>query len=185
MTEIIIDGVDVKECKRRIGKNNYCRYFKRPCAENNYNCIWKKYLRKEQECKELREDKIYTDMACEQLEKENNQIKAENERLKTGLPIQVIGKDYFELRQEVENLKEYNDKLIVKTNELQTEIGKFRKVYSRVRTEAQGLRVSALSSLRNTERFETPKDRSIHTTRLARILHIATGIEKLLEEIEQ
>ena len=54
--QIIIDGVDIKDCKRRIGKDNFCRYYKRPCAENNYNCIWKKYLRKEQECKELKEE---------------------------------------------------------------------------------------------------------------------------------
>ena len=53
--KIIIDDVDVKDCKRRIGKDNYCRYYKRPCAENNYNCIWKKYLRKEQECERLKE----------------------------------------------------------------------------------------------------------------------------------
>ena len=53
---IIIDGVDVKDCKRRIGKDNYCRYYKRPCSENNFNCIWKKYLRKEQECEELKKD---------------------------------------------------------------------------------------------------------------------------------
>ena len=52
--QIKIDGVDVKDCKRRIGKNNYCRYYKRPCSENNYNCVWKKYLRKEQECEELK-----------------------------------------------------------------------------------------------------------------------------------
>ena len=37
--EIIIDGVNVKDCERRIGKNNFCRYFKRNCADNNYNCI--------------------------------------------------------------------------------------------------------------------------------------------------
>ena len=48
--QIIIDGVNIKDCKRRIGKDNYCRYYKRPCSENNFNCIWKKYLRKEQEC---------------------------------------------------------------------------------------------------------------------------------------
>ena len=48
--QIIIDGVNIKNCRRRIGKDNFCRYYKRPCAENNYNCIWKKYLRKEQEC---------------------------------------------------------------------------------------------------------------------------------------
>ena len=51
---IYIDGVNVKDCKRRIGKDNFCRYYKRPCAENNYNCIWKKYLRKELECEELK-----------------------------------------------------------------------------------------------------------------------------------
>ena len=54
--QIIIDGVDIKDCKRRIGKDNFCRYYKRTCAENNYNCIWKKYLRKEQECEELKSD---------------------------------------------------------------------------------------------------------------------------------
>ena len=52
--QIIIDGVNIKDCKRRIGKDNYCRYYKRLCSENNYNCIWKKYLRKEQECEELK-----------------------------------------------------------------------------------------------------------------------------------
>ena len=52
--QIIIDGVNVKDCKRRIGKDNYCRYYKRLCSENNYNCIWKKYYRKEQECEELK-----------------------------------------------------------------------------------------------------------------------------------
>ena len=54
--QIIIDGVNVKGCKRRIGKDNYCRYYKRPCSENNYNCVWKKYLRKEQECEELKNE---------------------------------------------------------------------------------------------------------------------------------
>lgn len=33
VNEIIIDDVDVKDCTRRIGKNNYCRYFKRPCEK--------------------------------------------------------------------------------------------------------------------------------------------------------
>ena len=47
--EIIIDGVNVKDCKRRIGKNSYCRYFKRPCADNNFNCIWKQHERLKEE----------------------------------------------------------------------------------------------------------------------------------------
>ena len=63
LKQLIIDGVDVKDCKRRIGKDNYCRYYKRPCAENNYNCIWKKYLRKEQEYEELRK---YHNKCCEE-----------------------------------------------------------------------------------------------------------------------
>lgn len=52
--EIIIDGVNVKDCERRIGKTNFCGYFKRNCADNNYNCIWKKCLRLEQENKRLK-----------------------------------------------------------------------------------------------------------------------------------
>ena len=59
--QIIIDGVNIKDCKRRIGKDNYCRYYKRPCSENNFNCIWKKYLRKEQECEELKKELIKKD----------------------------------------------------------------------------------------------------------------------------
>lgn len=47
--EIIIDGVNVKDCKRRIGKNSYCRYFKRHCADNNFNCIWKQHERLKEE----------------------------------------------------------------------------------------------------------------------------------------
>ena len=53
--QIIIDGVDVKNCRRRIGKNNYCRYFKRLCSENNFNCVWKQLARKTQECEGLKE----------------------------------------------------------------------------------------------------------------------------------
>ena len=36
--QIIIDGVNIKDCKRRIGKDNFCRY----------------YLRKAKECEELK-----------------------------------------------------------------------------------------------------------------------------------
>lgn len=53
--QIIIDGVDVKNCRRRIGKNSYCRYFKRLCSENNFNCVWKQLARKTQECEGLKE----------------------------------------------------------------------------------------------------------------------------------
>lgn len=68
---ITIDGVDIKDCKRRIGKDNYCRYYKRPCAENNYNCIWKKYLRKEQELQEAMDNYVQLDL---QRVKEYNEL---------------------------------------------------------------------------------------------------------------
>lgn len=54
--QIIIDGVDVKDCRRRIGKNSYCRYFKRLCSDNNVNCVWKQLARKTQECEELKNE---------------------------------------------------------------------------------------------------------------------------------
>ena len=80
--QIIIDGVDVKGCKRRIGKDNFCRYYKRPCTENNYNCIWKKYYRKEQECEELKVCLFQVQNAAISLTKQIDQLKAENEELK-------------------------------------------------------------------------------------------------------
>ena len=65
--EITIDGCNVKDCRRRIGKNNYCRYYKRPCADNNYNCIWKQNLRLKQENEKLKEEylKLQDDFAIE------------------------------------------------------------------------------------------------------------------------
>lgn len=72
---IIIDGVDVKDCKRRIGKDNYCRYYKRPCSENNFNCIWKKYLRKEQECETLSSQLDFEVQKKECLEQECEDLK--------------------------------------------------------------------------------------------------------------
>ena len=53
--QIIIDGVNVKDCRRRIGKDNYCRYFKRLCSDNNFNCVWKQLARKTQEYEQLEE----------------------------------------------------------------------------------------------------------------------------------
>ena len=39
-------------------------------GECNHNCYYKKYVRKKQECKALRKEKAYTDMACEQFKKQ-------------------------------------------------------------------------------------------------------------------
>ena len=79
--QIIIDGVNIKDCKRRIGKDNYCRYYKRPCSENNFNCIWKKYLRKEQECEKLKKQ---VEVFTRQLEKANKEVITEKEKNATS-----------------------------------------------------------------------------------------------------
>lgn len=131
--QIIIDGVDIKDCKRRIGKDNYCRYYKRPCSENNYNCIWKKYLRKEQECQQAMDNYVQLDL---QRVKEYNELvdlyKAKEQELKnickafdieyaideeTGSLIGRCNKLYKKeqecerLKEEVSLLKESNSKL--------------------------------------------------------------------------
>lgn len=89
--QIIIDGVDVKNCRRRIGKNNYCRYFKRLCSENNFNCVWKQLYRKTQECKELK------DYARRQ---ENQREEYYKEYLK-------LSQKCKELEEEIKGLKDY------------------------------------------------------------------------------
>ena len=122
--QIIIDGVDIKYCKRRIGKDNFCRYYKRPCAENNFNCIWKKYFRKEQECEELKKDRERWKsnfngkvsaieellQQLDQLKQTNEELKKENDELKRqhqadkGL-ITSTGKMNYQLIQEYDKLK--------------------------------------------------------------------------------
>lgn len=95
MEEKIIDGVNVVGCRRRIGKNSYCRYFKRPCADNNFNCIWKQKARLEQENERLKEEFtsfMNGDYCAESCKKMNNAfqdahkgILKENEELKNIL----------------------------------------------------------------------------------------------------
>lgn len=80
--EIIIDGVNVKECRRRIGKNNYCRYYKRPCADNNFNCIWKQNLRLKQENEQAKTTVEECHKYIAKLEDENEKLKEENKELK-------------------------------------------------------------------------------------------------------
>lgn len=89
--EIIIDGVNVKDCRRRFGKNSYCRYFKRPCADNNFNCIWKQNERLKQENAKLKEEnfklgqfdiKKVTLIENRQLEEENKKLKEKLENIK-------------------------------------------------------------------------------------------------------
>lgn len=115
--EIIIDGVNVKDCKRRFGKNSYCRYFKRPCADNNFNCIWKQHERLKEENKALRKrfEKLVSDLGwhCVQCTKEadNCMLRIENEKLKKTL-------------QEIEKLSENAYCLTNRTNKDMAEFAK-------------------------------------------------------------
>ena len=73
----------------------------------------KKYDQLKAEVELLRQYKGSKQASYETMQREWNEaknevkkLKAENERLKTGLPIQVIGKDYFELIQKADKLEQ-------------------------------------------------------------------------------
>lgn len=58
----------LKDCKRRIGKVNFCRYFKSPC-ELNDRCVWKKNYRFEhtlRKIKKLVENYPYVEIGAEE-----------------------------------------------------------------------------------------------------------------------
>lgn len=114
MTEnkpIIIDGVDVSECK----------YYNEDCEDNNvygcvlcadiYNCYFKQHARKTQECEELKKtineaEKSKLDLKSflvgeavqNEYEQQLDQLKAENNKLK---------RQYKELGQCAKRLKDY------------------------------------------------------------------------------
>ena len=121
--QIIIDGVDVKNCRRRIGKNNYCRYFKRLCSENNFNCVWKQLARKTQIIDEVEEvikpyqeqielDALSLPIAIESiLERKTqecdiwkNQVLIIDEEAVTVEVTQKQFEEYLKLKQECEKL---------------------------------------------------------------------------------
>lgn len=54
--QIIIDGVDVSECEAIDTHSGWCSFWEENCAKNP-DCIHKKYLRKKQECEELKKEK--------------------------------------------------------------------------------------------------------------------------------
>lgn len=99
--QIIIDSVDVSECifhslttMGYVGYN-YCKCFECVCKCHN-DCYYKQLKRKEQECKELKEDEKSLLNVIDNLQKTKNewqekyndlgqdfdQLKAENEKLK-------------------------------------------------------------------------------------------------------
>lgn len=119
--QIIIDGVDIKDCKRRIGKDSFCRYYKRPCAENNYNCIWKKYLRKEQELQEAMDNYVQLDL---------QRVKEYNELVDL----------YKAKEQECEELKEAMDGLLKIQYQLADSCNKYVQTLTKIKEIALGVR---------------------------------------------
>lgn len=106
--QIIIDGVDVKNCRRRIGKNNYCRYFKRLCSENNFNCVWKQLTRKTQECEQLKEKyealKLENQEGYEivdELKQECEELKEELKELKRQYKLSCLDCEYKNMKADV------------------------------------------------------------------------------------
>lgn len=124
--KIIIDGVDVKNCRRRIGKNNYCRYFKRLCSENNFNCVWKQLARKTQECEELKrklsnQEQLYQNeieiynKSCLQLRQENDDLYLERLALNTANSginalLEVKEQECDRCRKALEEIEKYTKK---------------------------------------------------------------------------
>ena len=111
--EIIIDGCNVKDCRRRIGKNSYCRYYKRPCADNNYNCVWKQNLRLKQENEELGKIIDSKNGTIATLANIRDDLKQENEKLKekvkeldamTGIFSARLASKYKQALEEIKNI---------------------------------------------------------------------------------
>lgn len=105
----IIDGVDVSGCcfyekhyteDEDVEIKHFCKIFHYHC-ETETNCYYKQLIRKEQECKKLKEYfetakeasncnlKALGEMTewADKLDEENDQLKAENEELKEQLTI--------------------------------------------------------------------------------------------------
>ena len=57
----------IEKCRRKIGKQAWCRYFKSPC-KNNPNCIWKQFEREQNR-------RIELENYFKKLEKENKELK--------------------------------------------------------------------------------------------------------------
>lgn len=187
--QIIIDGVDVKDCRRRIGKNSYCRYFKRLCSDNNVNCVWKQLARKTQECKQLKEDYAELEQECERLKSHGATLLADKNATEIGRD------DYMQrckrLEQECEKLLEFNNSLVEehKTigNDLYKEIKEYRKKLQSKEQECEELKSQIdadyedysqeLKTLRNI--IENKEKRN------ARLFVISNNYRKALEEIEE
>ncbi|MBQ8635312.1 hypothetical protein IJ425_04070 [bacterium] len=90
-TSLIIDGVDVSECKDRyLGwDNSTCQNTGNSCpdlrCENNPKCYYKQLKREEQECERLKRDYFKQNEWLQEQKKELDQLKKENKKLKNEI----------------------------------------------------------------------------------------------------
>ena len=107
--QIIIDGVNVKDCRRRIGKNSYCRYFKRLCSDNNVNCVWKQLARKTQECENLKAEEKYLKQCCQKAGEELAKHSFDYDGKEKNLVVQAmeLNEKYEKLEKALDEIEEY------------------------------------------------------------------------------
>lgn len=142
---IYVDGVDVKDCRRRIGKNSYCRYFKRLCSDNNVNCVWKQLARKKQECEIwknqvliLDEEDVTVQVTQEQFEEyqklkqelyfARNEVHSKTEYIREQRDIiDKLKQEYEQLQEKYEALKLENQEGYEIVAELKQECEELKK----------------------------------------------------------
>ena len=136
--QIIIDGVDVSGCRYYDDRDGYCDACKDDIDGDSFtkcmyedDCYYKQLKRKEQECEELKEEKAYTDMACEQFEQQLDQLKEQLEAYKMEAE---EGKEInAEIKAENEKLKNFHINLVgVKECEIR-ELARYKQVIEKVR----------------------------------------------------
>ena len=114
--QIMIDGVDVSECRfhqieanELYPKAHYCGSIENTFCENNSNCDFKQLARKTQECEQLKEDYAELEQECERLKKYGAILLADKNAMEIGRD------DYIQrckqLEQECEELKDKIKKL--------------------------------------------------------------------------
>lgn len=130
---IIIDGVNVKDCRRRIGKNSYCRYFKRLCSDNNVNCVWKQLARKTQECENYKKRAVCFKDVNKQLGYKYLTIKQKCEELKDKISKLQLNEYHYknELKKHKKGIHKYRNLLKYEINDLRLSRREFLKMVGR------------------------------------------------------
>lgn len=105
--QVIIDGVDVSECKHYYfdGKCK-CMYdsYLYPQCDINPNCGYKRLKRKEQECDQLKAENMELKAENKELEEENKGLYVESEH--SEIYIKELEKDINVLEQTLQEIKE-------------------------------------------------------------------------------